>query len=76
MVIENILIKSFDDFLKNYNTAENQNIDYLLSSDFAAFLDKKYSLNHLRNEFFYPKSLTLPKGAFIIFFNKKILSKI
>lgn len=68
-----IKFKSFDDFLQNNNTTKNASIHYLLSSNFAEFLDENYSLKHLRDEFFYPKSLTLPKGTNILFLIKFVL---
>lgn len=73
MIIKNNLqitteVKSFGELLQNHNIAQDKSKAYLLTSEFAEFLDSKYSLKHLRSEFHYPKSLTLPKGIFIYLF--------
>lgn len=36
----------------------------LNSFDFAIWMDKQDPLSHVRNEFFYPKLSTLPKGEY------------
>ena len=41
----------------------------ITSEAFARKLDENDPLRHIRNEFFYPKNRTLPKGIFINIFS-------
>jgi hypothetical protein len=54
------------------NQAEKWQIS-ITSEAFARQLDENDSLNHLRDEFYYPKIKSLPKGVFI--FDKLSLYK-